>query len=75
MLDPTFAQFDQLGDQAVALWADETVLHSSGRFWVVGDDKFYARYFTADDYMELGFGEIRQAQAELAESIVAHLRP
>ena len=73
VLDPTFAQFDQLGDQAVALWADETVLHSSGRFWVVGDDALYARYSIADDYMELDFAEVREAQAELADRIVAAL--
>lgn len=73
LLDPTFAQFQQLGDLAVALFASETRLHKSGRFWHVGDEDFFARYFTADDFMELDFELVRKASVERAEKIVAYL--
>lgn len=73
LLDPTFAQFQQLGDPAVALFASKTRLHKSGRFWHVSGDDFFARYFTADDFMELDFELAREASVVHAEKIVAYL--
>jgi len=74
LLDPTFAQFQHFGDPAVGLFAAETRLHKSGRFWHVGDDEFSARYFTADDFMDLDFELVREASVDRAEEIVAYLK-
>lgn len=73
LLDPTFAQFEQLGEQAVALFASN-VRFRGGRFWQVGTDEFFARYFAADDFMELDFEKVRAAVIPRANEIVTFLK-
>lgn len=72
LLDPTFQQFTPLGEEAVALFVDEAKLRAN-RFWQAGDDKFYARYYSADEFMELDFDLVRAASESKADEVVTYL--
>jgi hypothetical protein len=73
LVDPTFAQFWQLGDQAVPIFVEDISLHSSGRFWQVGDDDFFARYFVRDDFNEDQLAAVRRQYGPRADAIVRGL--
>lgn len=74
LLDPTFAQFERLGDAATALFVSEAKVRGNGRFWHVEDEKFFVRYFAADDFMSEKFDEVRTLSEERAEEIVEFVR-
>lgn len=70
VIDPTFAQFEALGDQAKPIFATEVLPKVNGAFWAVGDDDLYVRYFAADDYLgELDFNSVKSRYAERADAI------
>lgn len=72
LMDPTFAQFNQLGESAAPLFVQKAPL-KAGRFWEAGDGEFYVRYFAADDFMELDFEAQRSASASHAQKIADYL--
>ncbi|WP_157412119.1 hypothetical protein [Agreia sp. Leaf283] len=73
LMDPTFAQFESLGPQAMPLFVQEARLRSD-RYWQAGDDDFYVRYFRADDFMEVTFDAARKGLVDKADQIVAFMR-
>lgn len=74
LLDPTFAQFQHLGEVATALFVSEVDARGNGRFWHVDDENFFVRYFAADDFMEDGFHAMRALSQDRADEIVNYIR-
>lgn len=73
LLDPTFHQFDSLGDAAQSLFVDEVDAQGGGQFWETGDDTFFVRYFATADFGELNFEKLRAAVSVKADEIVDHI--
>jgi hypothetical protein len=74
LLDPTFAQFKDLGDSAVALFASEVDSRANGRYWELQDENFLVRYFAADDFMDDRFDAVRAVSLARANQIIDYIR-
>lgn len=74
LLDPTFAQFQQLCDPAVALFASETLLRKTGRFWHVGGEDFFPQPHVCPALVERRRGPNR-SDALLDGDLVCNISP
>ncbi|GAA2841660.1 hypothetical protein GCM10010471_25380 [Leucobacter komagatae] len=73
LMDPTFDQFEPLGEQATPIFAQNVRLRSNS-YWQVISDDLYVRYFAADEFADLDFSEARAQTTGRAKKIAAHIR-
>lgn len=73
LMDPTFDQFEPLGEQAVPIFAQNVRLCGKS-YWQVVSDDLYVRYFAADEFADLDFNDARAQATDRAKKIAARIR-